>query len=188
MTASIPTANPGYLDFSGLAQLRGDAAQKKNGSLEKAAEQFEAMFVQMMLKSMRESVLKDENNTSHAADVYQDLMDRELSVQFAKRRNLGIADMLTRQLASPAVNPGTTASTQALLEGRQGQAAGYPLRPAAAKAYRLGEPAPGAFPVTGVGGPQAMPLNTSGVVPIQDKTPAIEPGAGLRRRDEDAQP
>ena len=126
MTTPIQTASPGYLDFSGLAQLRGDAAQKKSGSLDKAAEQFEALFVQMMLKSMRESVVKDEENTSQAADMYQDLMDRELSVQFAKRRTLGIADMLTRQLTPPA-----TTSTQALLEGRQSTPVGYPLRPGA---------------------------------------------------------
>lgn len=187
MTAPIPSSSPGYLDFSGLAQLRGDAAQKKNGSLEKAAEQFEAMFVQMMLKSMRESVMKDEENASNATDVYQDLMDRELSVQFAKRRGLGIADMLTRQLTPPANSP-AAASTQALLEGRQGQTGAYPLRPAAVKAYRLGDPAAGALPVTGLGGPQALPLNTSGVVPITDKTPALQTGPGLRQRDEDAQP
>ena len=38
MTTPISTANPGYLDFSGLAQLRGDAAQSKNGAIEKTAE------------------------------------------------------------------------------------------------------------------------------------------------------
>lgn len=171
MTAPIQTANPGYLDFSGLAQLRGDAAQNKNGSLDKAAEQFEALFVQMMLKSMRESVVKDEENSSQAADVYQDLMDRELSVQFAKRRTLGIADMLTRQLA-----PANAPSTQALLEGRQATPVAYPLRPGAAQAYKLGEPAAAPLPAPAVGGPKALPL-----------TPAATQGAGLRPRDEDAQ-
>ncbi len=184
MTTPIRSANPGYLDFSGLAQLRGEAAQKKNGSLEKAAEQFEAMFVQMMLKSMRESVVKDEDNSSHAADMYQDLMDRELSVQFAKRRSLGIADMLTRQL-SPANGP----STQALLEGRQSQATGLPIRPAAAQAYRLGEPTAVAFPAPAMGAPKGLPLNSSGLVPIPtDKASAAPQGVGLRRPDEDTQP
>ena len=183
MTTPISTASPGSLDFSGLAQLRSDAAQKKNGSLDKAAEQFEALFVQMMLKSMRESVLKDEENTSQAADVYQDLMDKELSVQFAKRRTLGIADMLTRQLA-----PANVPSTQALLEGRQTQPVGLPLRPAAAQAYKLGEPAAAPLPAPAMGGPKPIPLNSSGWVPIQDKAPAVTQGAGLRQRDEDAQP
>ena len=183
MTTPISTANPGYLDFSGLAQLRGDAAQSKNGVIEKTAEQFEALFVQMMLKSMRESVVKDENNASQGADMYQDLMDRELSVQFAKRRTLGIADMLTRQLTAPS-----TPSTQAMLEGRQASQAGYPLRPAAA-AYKVGEPAPSAFPAPTVGTPKKFLLNSSGVLPIQtDKTPAAAQGAGLRQSDKDSQP
>jgi peptidoglycan hydrolase FlgJ len=184
MTTPISTANPGYLDFSGLAQLRGDAAQSKNGAVEKTAEQFEALFVQMMLKSMRESVAKDENNTSQGADMYQDLMDRELSVQFAKRRTLGIADMLTRQLTTPS-----TTSTQAMLEGRQASQAGYPLRPAAAQAYRVGDPAPAAFPAPTVGTPQKFLLNSSGVLPIQThNTPATTQGAGLRQSDKDSQP
>lgn len=183
MTAPIPNASPGYLDFSGLAQLRSDAAQKKNGSLDKAAEQFEALFVQMMLKSMRESVLKDEENTSQAADVYQDLMDRELSVQFAKRRTLGIADMLTRQLT-----PSNAPSTQALLEGRQTQQIGLPLRPAAAQAYKIGEPAAAPLPAPAVGGAKPIPLKSSGWLPIQEKASAVPQGAELRQRDEDTQP
>lgn len=183
MTAPISTASPGSLDFSGLAQLRSDAAQKKNGSLDKAAEQFEALFVQMMLKSMRESVLKDEENTSQAADVYQDLMDKELSVQFAKRRTLGIADMLTRQLT-----PTNVPSTQALLEGRQTQAVGLPLRPAAAQAYKLGDPIATPLPAPAMGGPKPIPLNSSGWLPIQDKASVAPQGAGVRQRDEDSQP
>ena len=182
MTTPLQTTSPGYLDFSGLAQLRGQAAQNKSGSLDKAAEQFEALFVQMMLKSMRESVVKDENNASHAGDMYQDLMDRELSVQFAKRRTLGIADMLTRQLT-----PSATASTQTVLEGRQGSATGYPLRAGAAQAYRLQDPAGSAQPHP-VAGQKPLPLNSSGLVPIQDKTPAVPRGAGLGRTDEDTQP
>lgn len=139
--------------------------------------------MQMMLKSMRESVLKDEENTSQAADVYQDLMDRELSVQFAKRRTLGIADMLNRQLA-----PSDRPSTQALLEGRQTQAVGLTLRPAAAQAYPLGEPKAPPLPAPAMGGPKPLPLNSSGWLPIQDKGPALPQGAAVRHHDEDAQP
>ena len=183
MTAPLSTASPGSLDFSGLAQLRSDAAQKKNGALDKAAEQFEALFVQMMLKSMRESVLKDEENTSQAADVYQDLMDKELSVQFAKRRTLGIADMLTRQLT-----PANVPSTQALLEGRQTQPVGLPLRPAAVQAYKLGEPAATPLPAPAMGGPKPLPLNASGWTPTPEKGPAAAQGAVPRQRNEDGRP
>ena len=181
MTTPVSNSNIGYLDFSGLGQLRGDAAQKKAGSLEKTAEQFEAMFVQMMMKSMREAVVKDEESTSNAGDMYQDLMDRELSIQFAKRRTFGIADMLTQQLSNQA-----PANTQAMLEGRQAAPVAHPLKPDAIKAYKLApeEPANGSghsLPLH-----KAMPLNSSGLVPIQvDKANAVPPGAGGRRSDED---
>lgn len=163
MTSPASTATPGYLDFSGLGQLRGDAAQKKNGALEKTAEQFEAMFVQMMMKSMREAVVKDEDNVSQAGDMYQDLMDRELSVQFAKRRTFGIADMLTKQLQNQA-----PVSTQALLEGRQASPVAHPLKPEAIKAYKLGSPADQGAPAVGLPQQKALPLNSSGVLPIQE--------------------
>ena len=181
MTSPVSTSTPGYLDFSGLGQLRGEAAQKKSGALEKTAEQFEAMFVQMMMKSMREAVVKDEENTSNAGDMYQDLMDRELSVQFAKRRTFGIADMLTQQLANQA-----PASTQILLEGRSAAPIGHPLKPEAIKAYKLGGPAEDTqsgklLPVQG-----AFPLNSSGFAPIQeDKATAVPAGTGIRHSDED---
>lgn len=181
MTSPVSNSNLGYLDFSGLGQLRGDAAQKKAGSLEKTAEQFEAMFVQMMMKSMREAVVKDEENTSNAGDMYQDLMDRELSVQFAKRRTFGIADMLTRQL-----NHQAPANTQAMLEGRTAVPAAHPLKPEAIKAYKLDQSGSSekrghVLPVSA-----AIPLNSSGVQPIQEeKAPPLPAGTGVRRSDED---
>lgn len=158
-----PGLTQSALDFEGLGKLRAQARQDDKAAVRETAQQFEALFIQMMMKSMREAVVKDEDNVSQAGDMYQDLMDRELSVQFAKRRTFGIADMLTKQLQNQA-----PVSTQALLEGRQAAPVAHPLKPEAIKAYKLGSPADQGTPAVGLPQQKALPLNSSGVLPIQE--------------------
>jgi len=52
------TVTQSALDFQGLGQLRGQAAQDGNKAIRETAQQFESMFIEMMMKSMRESVEK----------------------------------------------------------------------------------------------------------------------------------
>ena len=87
-----------YLDFAGLGALRGRATQNQGAALDETAKQFEAMFIQMMLKSMREASFDSDLVKSDAMDSYRDMMDKELAVQLAKRGALGIANMLKQQL------------------------------------------------------------------------------------------
>lgn len=88
----------GYLDFSGLGKLRGQARQDDQAAMREAAQQFEAAFLQMMLKSMRDAGFKSDLLDSSSVEMYRDLMDREISVQMAKRRGFGIADMIEKDL------------------------------------------------------------------------------------------
>ena len=67
-------------------------------ALRKAAEQFEALFIQEMLKTMRQTVEKDENNTSAHMETYESMLDRELALQMSKRGTVGVADMLVAHL------------------------------------------------------------------------------------------
>ena len=53
MTA--PTNINFFADFQGLAALKNDAKQQAPAALKEAARQFESLFTQMMLKSMREA-------------------------------------------------------------------------------------------------------------------------------------
>jgi Rod binding domain-containing protein len=87
-----------YLDFAGLGALRGRATQNQGAALDEAAKQFEAMFIQMMLKSMREASFESGLVQSEAIDSYRDMMDKELAVQLSKRGALGIANMLKQQV------------------------------------------------------------------------------------------
>ena len=87
-----------YLDFAGLGNLRGQAKQKTDTATRQTATQFEAMFIQMMLKSMREATDKEGLMTSDHEEAFQEMYDRELSVQLAKRNTLGVADMLVKSI------------------------------------------------------------------------------------------
>ena len=104
MSAPVQSPNS-YLDFAGLGRLRGQAHADSASALRETGQQFEAMFIQMMLKSMREAVPKSGLMQSGAMDSYQELYDKELSTHLAKRGMLGIADMLAKQLAQPQAAP-----------------------------------------------------------------------------------
>ena len=68
MPADISQTARGYLDFSGLGQLRGKAAANDEAALRESAQQFEAMFIQMTLKSMRDTVERNDLTGSDAQD------------------------------------------------------------------------------------------------------------------------
>ncbi|NND54292.1 MAG: flagellar assembly peptidoglycan hydrolase FlgJ [Gammaproteobacteria bacterium] len=85
-----------YSDFAGLAKLREDAKAKSPEAAREAAQQFEALFVQMMLQSMRSasSVLGEQRDTT-----YEEMFDRQIALELTRGKGLGIADLLMKQLA-----------------------------------------------------------------------------------------
>ena len=87
-----------YLDFEGLGQLKGQARQDAKSATRETAQQFEAMFIQMMMKSMRESVMKSDLSENAPLETYQGMFDKEVSMQLAKRTSMGLADMLVKNL------------------------------------------------------------------------------------------
>ncbi|HEV8329968.1 MAG TPA: flagellar assembly peptidoglycan hydrolase FlgJ [Steroidobacteraceae bacterium] len=99
MTA--PTHINFFADFQGLAALKNDAKAQAPTALKEAARQFESLFTQMLLKSMREankSFGEDSLFGSDQADMYQDMFDDQIAMQMSKGKGLGLADMLVRQL------------------------------------------------------------------------------------------
>jgi Rod binding domain-containing protein len=88
-----------YLDFNGLTSLKGQAHASRPEAKAEAARQFETMFIQMMMKSMRAATPRGELLESPAMDTYQDLFDKEIANQMGRRGALGIASMLERQLS-----------------------------------------------------------------------------------------
>ena len=68
-------------------------------NLEKAGKQFEAVFTQMMLKSMRNTHLAEELFSSKAIDTFRDMQDQKLSVVMAESKPLGIGKAMVDFLA-----------------------------------------------------------------------------------------
>ena len=68
-------------------------------NLEKAGKQFEAVFTQMMLKSMRQTHLAEELFSSKAIDMFRDMQDQKLSVVMADSKPLGIGKAMVDFLA-----------------------------------------------------------------------------------------
>jgi len=90
-----------FADFQGLASLKNDAKDKAPTALKEAARQFESLFTQMLLKSMRDankSFGEDSLFGSDQGDMYQDMFDDQIAMQLSKGKGLGLADMLVRQL------------------------------------------------------------------------------------------
>lgn len=88
-----------YTDLNALKGLsNGD---KSPESLRAVAQQFESIFVKMMLDSMRDAnaVFAEGNYlNSSETDFYQDMMDNQLSVSMAKGKGIGLADVIFEQL------------------------------------------------------------------------------------------
>jgi len=96
---SAPAASSGfYGDIQSLTQLRHDAAGGREGSLRAAAEQFEALFIQMMFKSMRESGIEGGLFDSSQMQTYYQMFDKQVALDIARGDGLGLSDMLMRQL------------------------------------------------------------------------------------------
>lgn len=92
MTASIT-------DFSHFSELRSAASNNDPQALREVAGQFEALFIQSLLKNMREASLGDDIfGQSDQQEMYQGMMDDQLAMEMASGKGIGLAEMLVRQL------------------------------------------------------------------------------------------
>lgn len=102
--SALPNASADmYTDLNSLQKIkqlgRGDDSDKKQ-ALEAVAKQFESVFLNMMMKSMREAneAFKDDSmSSSNEMDFYQNMFDQQLALTLSKD-GVGIADALMRQL------------------------------------------------------------------------------------------
>jgi peptidoglycan hydrolase FlgJ len=102
---NVPT-NQMALDTRGLDDLKRTARASPDKALKTAATQFEALFMNMILKSMRDSLPKDGLMSSSAGETYTGMLDQQLSQKLAGK-GTGLADMLVKQLSrnmKPAAN------------------------------------------------------------------------------------
>ena len=87
-----------YTDFKGLTQLQYKAANNGPSAINEVGRQFEAIFIQMMLKSMRQATPGDPLLGSQDQSLYRDLFDKQISLSMASKSQTGIANLIVEQL------------------------------------------------------------------------------------------
>lgn len=85
-------------DSQALDKLRYQARQAPDQALKKAAQQFETVFLDMMLKSMREATPQDGMMDNEQTKLFTGMLDQQLAQEMS-RRGIGLADMMVRQLS-----------------------------------------------------------------------------------------
>ncbi len=90
-------------DSKGLDELKQSARNNSPDALKSAAKQFEALFMNMMLKSMRQAGGQDSPFDNEQSRMYTSMLDQQFSQNMANR-GMGLADALVRQLSNNAAN------------------------------------------------------------------------------------
>jgi len=115
--SSAPVAPAYYADFSGMEALKKSAQQNQPTAVREAARQFESLFTNMLLKSMREASMGESLGDSAQTQFYQDMFDQQLALQMSRGKGLGLAEHLVGQLqragAAPAAAGTPAAATPA---------------------------------------------------------------------------
>jgi len=98
MNISLQTGSV-YTDLGGLDQLKYRLKGNSIGDLRLVAQQFEALFIQQMLKTMREAKLSEGAFDSQESNLYVEMLDKQLSLNLSQGAGIGLADILVRQLS-----------------------------------------------------------------------------------------
>ena len=89
-----------YTDFSGLAKLRAKATEQSDEAAKEVAKQFESLFLQMMLKSMRDATVPGESGESDQTKFYQEMFDKQIALDLSNKGDgIGLAKMLEKQIS-----------------------------------------------------------------------------------------
>jgi len=94
-----------YTDFQGFAELRQQAREGSPEAVDATARQFEALFIQMMLKSMRDAIASDNPFEGDQVKFYREMFDQQLALELSRGQGIGLRESLVRELSPPADPP-----------------------------------------------------------------------------------
>ena len=194
------TGTGSYLDFEALGRLKGKAAKDGKSAARETAQQFEALFLQMMMKSMRDASFKSDLVESQAKDTFEGMFDKEVSLAMAKKNTLGLADLLLKHMPDPAVQAANAqaikdiqdqqagkseeaqqpSSTASFLQARAASAKGFSLAAPQAKPMSLEPLAHSALPLPRMGGPLPLSAAQRPLARAEDAAKAADSANGAR--------
>ncbi|SBS25533.1 Peptidoglycan hydrolase FlgJ [Marinomonas aquimarina] len=111
--------NAFFADFNSLADLKRQAQQDPDVALKKVAQEFEAIFINMMFKNMRQANENIGGGLFDSAQTkqYTEMMDTQLAQSLAGAGGIGLAESLVRQLQGQGVG---ASSSSANLDSDEG--------------------------------------------------------------------
>ena len=110
------TATKAYTDFSQFSEMRLNAKENPDTALREVARQFESIFINMVMKSMRDASFGDPLFDSNQSEMYQEMFDKQIALDMSKGKGLGLADALVMQMQKqlPNTEKHSAASTTAM--------------------------------------------------------------------------
>ena len=99
------------LDSQSLDKLRLQAKQSPDKALKGAAQQFEQVFLNMMLKSMREATPQEGMFDNDQTKMFTGMLDQQLSQSMSSGQGVGLAEIMVRQLSHSSMNAGGVPKT-----------------------------------------------------------------------------
>ncbi len=118
MNAPLPLDRSGisYTDVRSLT-----ASSPQAGDLASAAAQFESLFIDWMLKSMREATAvlsEDSYLSSNEVSMHQEMLDHQLAIHLSERGGLGLRELIQAQLDPRAAPEAGTQAGPAAADNR----------------------------------------------------------------------
>ncbi|MFT4561023.1 MAG: flagellar protein FlgJ [Gammaproteobacteria bacterium] len=148
-----------FTDISRFGALRADAKRGADSAIDQVAKEFEALFIQQMLKAAREASVEGGLFNSRDLKLFREMMDSQIALSMADQGGLGFADVLRGQLGFD--------STETEIPAHQlPQAIGLPSRSASLPAAI----APSIEPTSKVGTVEHETIATSGKIQSSERS------------------
>jgi flagellar protein FlgJ len=88
-----------YNDFTSLAKLKQASIKDKNDNTDRqVAQQFEALFLQMMLKAGSKTGTDDSLMDNDQTKMYKGMLKQQVALDLANKGGIGLADVIVRSL------------------------------------------------------------------------------------------
>ncbi len=106
---AITNAQDLFTATQSMADITPSASTESPDALRKVAQQYESLFLQMMMQSMRDASLAEGVLDNDDSEFYMQMMDRQIALSLSRNNSIGIAELMMRQLRNPT--PDATAET-----------------------------------------------------------------------------
>ena len=92
-------------DFSRFSAMRAEARRDPNQSFTAVAKEFEALFIQLMLKASREATNESGLFNSRELKIFREMLDQQVALAMAEQGGLGFETVLRSQLGLSSEQP-----------------------------------------------------------------------------------